>query len=899
MSTDQAGLPSARRTDRAVAAAVAVARAHGLRVETPVVLAAANAVRVHLAPAPVVARIPTLTATIRSPIEPWLTREMDVAAFVATQSGLAVPPSPELPRGPHLHDGHWVTFWRYAEPAEGRVLPPGVVGKLLSDLHSVLRGYPGPLPLLAGPRADIPRCLEILSAVDAPIADSDLRLLRRVWSRLEPRIRAEALGPLQPLHGDAHVGNLIGTRGGWLWNDFEDTCLGPVGWDLVGLDAADRGATAPDPSALDLYSELRLLHEIVWTHAVGAELPSWLTHGQGLLLRLREEEARRPAARLLRAGRRALGPLAPLVRRALDPWLGASEIRRTPARSAAPAADEPAAAATPPPSAASLPEWEYVPEGWARRVPGWDVPAIARAYRAKWPDFLAAVEGSGPLGVAHEVPEGARVGRADRNAQHGLLVFAYALARAARGIARPSILDWGGGPGHYAVLARALFPDLPFEYTSLDLPSVVEVGRELLPMHRFESDIAALGAPRDLVVASGSLHYAEDWRAEVGRLVAATGRYLLISRLGVLDREPPFVFLQRAYAYGYETEYLGWVLNREELLGEIEARGLRLVREFRLPEEGQIPGAPAIFGERAYLFARPPHGEPVDLSDLPVPKDPGADLPEAAAMTTRPAGTGEWEHVPEGWDRVVTGWDVPSVARACRLKWPGFLEAVQGNGPLGVVHEVPLGRPVRRDDTGAEHALLIFAYALALAAQSTDRPSILDWGGGPGHFAVLARALFPDLEFDYTSRDLPGLVALGREVLPRCDFSSDDTPLDRRHDLVVASGSLQYSRDWRQVLGGLARATGRRLLLTRLDDVEDGPAFVAVQRAQEYGYGSEYLGWIFNREEILAEARALGLVLTREFLLPGTGQIPGAPRPHVGRAYLFTRWSEGAGEATR
>src|SRR5205823_4944317 len=51
------------------------------------------------------------------------------------------------------------------------------------------------------------------------------------------------------------------------------------------------------------------------------------------------------------------------------------------------------------------PEWAFAPEGWARETRGWDTPAIEAAYRRRWPEFLAAVRGTGTLGVAHEVPE--------------------------------------------------------------------------------------------------------------------------------------------------------------------------------------------------------------------------------------------------------------------------------------------------------------------------------------------------------------------------------------------------------------------------------------------------------------------------------------------------------------
>src|SRR5262249_4641479 len=97
-----------------------------------------------------------------------------------------------------------------------------------------------------------------------------------------------------------------------------------------------------------------------------------------------------------------------------------------------------------PPADAPPPEWEHVPEGWGRRAGGWDVDAIARVYRDHWPSFLAAVAGPGPLGVNHEVPAGRPVSRDELDAQQVVLAFAYALARAARGRDRLSLLDWGG-----------------------------------------------------------------------------------------------------------------------------------------------------------------------------------------------------------------------------------------------------------------------------------------------------------------------------------------------------------------------------------------------------------------------------------------------------------------------
>jgi putative methyltransferase (TIGR04325 family) len=265
----------------------------------------------------------------------------------------------------------------------------------------------------------------------------------------------------------------------------------------------------------------------------------------------------------------------------------------------------------------------------------------------------------------------------------------------------------------------------------------------------------------------------------------------------------------------------------------------------------------------------------------------GRAEPEAAEPEREP-GLPEWEYVPEGWARPAGDWNVEAIARVYREKWPSFVAAVAGSGPLGVNHEVPLGRPVPRGDRDAQQTVLVFAYALALAARGKERLSLLDWGGGPGHYALLAEALLPGVELDYHSRDLPPLVVLGRELLPRYSFHADDSCLERRYDLVLASSSLQYAEDWHGTLARLAAATSGYLLVTRVPVALRAPSFVVLQRAYAYGYETEYLGWVLNRDELVERAAAAGLGLQREFLLPAWLSAAGAPEdPVEHRGFLF------------
>jgi putative methyltransferase (TIGR04325 family) len=268
-------------------------------------------------------------------------------------------------------------------------------------------------------------------------------------------------------------------------------------------------------------------------------------------------------------------------------------------------------------------------------------------------------------------------------------------------------------------------------------------------------------------------------------------------------------------------------------------------------------------------------------------QEPEPEPPPAPEQEVEPEPP-EWEYVPEGWARPEGGWDVEAIARAHRDKWPSFLEAVEGPGPLGVWHEAPLGEPVARDDLNAQQMVLAFGYVLARAAQGKARVSVLDWGGGPGHFAVLARALLPELEIDYHSRDLAPIAALGRELRPGDSFHDDDSCLDRSYDVVVASSSIQYAQDWQGTLARLAGATDGFLFVTRVPIALDVPSFVVLQRAYRYGYETEFLGWVLNRDELLETARAAGLELQREIILPAWLSAPGAGEDPIGhRGFLF------------
>jgi thiamine kinase-like enzyme len=84
------------------------------------------------------------------------------------------------------------------------------------------------------------------------------------------------------LHGDAHPGNLLWTANGLVWNDFEDTWRGPLGWDLAclattdyldGMAALAEYPSLPSETELETCIRLRTLFGVAWRYLVDDRFP--------------------------------------------------------------------------------------------------------------------------------------------------------------------------------------------------------------------------------------------------------------------------------------------------------------------------------------------------------------------------------------------------------------------------------------------------------------------------------------------------------------------------------------------------------------------------------------------------------------------------------------------------
>jgi hypothetical protein len=261
----------------AARAAMTVAAGLGVTCTEPVILADGANVIVHLSPSPVVAKVAATTPAVRPDVAVWLQRELDVVWFLAGAGAPVIAPSPEVPPTVHSDDGHVMSFWSYLRPSGPERPDEAMIGSMLRDLHAALRSYPGAMPVLS-PLGDIPAFLARPGAV---LSDADAAGIAGAYARLTGEL-ADTSPAEQALHGDAGVSNLMPTDGGWVWHDFEDTCTGPVAWDLAAstasryLDgsrvlAAYRDAV--DLAQLRICEQLRLLNLTVWYALYAERLP--------------------------------------------------------------------------------------------------------------------------------------------------------------------------------------------------------------------------------------------------------------------------------------------------------------------------------------------------------------------------------------------------------------------------------------------------------------------------------------------------------------------------------------------------------------------------------------------------------------------------------------------------
>ena len=156
----------------------------------------------------------------------WFARENAIAQHLTQHAAPVIPQHPGLPPGPHEHLGYPMNFWEFVTRVEPEP-EPQEIGRTLRQCHEIMRRFTEPLPKLA----ILTESLAILNEREL-FPSSTQQMLR---DHLTTSINVLNHFPHQPLHGDAHMGNLMNTTRGLLWTDWEDTFAGPVEWDVGSI----------------------------------------------------------------------------------------------------------------------------------------------------------------------------------------------------------------------------------------------------------------------------------------------------------------------------------------------------------------------------------------------------------------------------------------------------------------------------------------------------------------------------------------------------------------------------------------------------------------------------------------------------------------------------------------
>ena len=176
-----------------------------------------------------------------------------------------------------------VTLWALVDHDEERSLDGGAAGRALREVHDALVDFDAhDLPVF--PRLDEVR--RIMATLDVLPEEPD-RLAEMVGLAEVAVTGLDA--PVQAVHGDAWLGNVLRTPDGPLWTDFELTCVAPRELDLACNETSvrDRGRGPEDDAYLagygahdaDLRRRLEALELVpltAWTFALAAAKPEYL-----------------------------------------------------------------------------------------------------------------------------------------------------------------------------------------------------------------------------------------------------------------------------------------------------------------------------------------------------------------------------------------------------------------------------------------------------------------------------------------------------------------------------------------------------------------------------------------------------------------------------------------------
>ncbi len=270
----------AELVSRAIAAATALAGE--LRVDDAVVIHNSNKLALRLLPCGIFARVARAGQEVAA-------LEVELALRLAGTASPVAALEPRVEPRVYERDGFAVTLWTYYEVVAPADQPdfPGAYADVLGRLHTGLRSVEIATPHFLDRAAAAQRLVTHRDETPA-LAEADRHLLLSTLQSARERILSRGAAE-QLLHGEPHPGNLLSTRDGLLFIDFETCCRGPIEFDVAHV-PEEVSARYPDVDQVLLAECRRLVLAMVaaWRFDIRDEFPDGHQHGRDILSLLRQ-----------------------------------------------------------------------------------------------------------------------------------------------------------------------------------------------------------------------------------------------------------------------------------------------------------------------------------------------------------------------------------------------------------------------------------------------------------------------------------------------------------------------------------------------------------------------------------------------------------------------------------
>jgi Phosphotransferase enzyme family len=265
--------------ERALAAATSIVSALGLPVDDTVVLHNSNKLTVRLLPCDLAARVAPVAHQVAQ-------FEIGLAQRLAETRSPVAALDPRADPRVYVRDGFDVTLWTYYQPARRGEVSPADYADALDRLHAGLRKLDVTTPHYTD-RVEEAQILVESSSLTPDLASADRELLITALRSLSQTIAGRGAAE-QLLHGEPHPGNVLSTKSGPLFIDFETCCRGPVEFDLAHVpeDVSERYA-ATDKDLLSDCRGLVLAMVAAWRWDPGDQFPDKQRAARALLSALR------------------------------------------------------------------------------------------------------------------------------------------------------------------------------------------------------------------------------------------------------------------------------------------------------------------------------------------------------------------------------------------------------------------------------------------------------------------------------------------------------------------------------------------------------------------------------------------------------------------------------------